>query len=426
MQEDAPDQQGWVTLVRSETLLVKAGLGRGSEVCFVTFDPMGDRPTLDRRAFAETFLAASGYDAVHILSARNGWYQEPDLPDALARVRSLTRGYRRVVAYGSSMGGYAALRFSGAVGAHAVVAISPQYSMQASVAPFETRWTRERERVTWLYEEIGARLPPVPEAIIFADVHELDAQHAAAIRRDLPGATVVPMPYAGHPAGTMLAELGLMGATIRAIADGTFDPVEVGRTIRLCRRRSGQYLYTLARRQPHARLKLKARLAERAVEANPTDPTYMSYAALVLECLGKTERALGFHSAATRMPGHGMSELRRAQCLHRLGRIEEARLAAERARHLLPLIAEPLRLCALMRASEGRPGEALTLLATQPRLARRPNLVNLMRAAGRWAILRTEAARAIGRLAARARLRQTLLHPDDPRRQLALADRLTR
>jgi hypothetical protein len=410
-------------LFRSDTLLVRAYLGRGNDVCFVAFDSIVDDPSrLDRVAFGESFFATYGLDAVHVLSARNNWYQDVGLPDALAAIRRATRGHGRIVTYGSSMGGYAALRFSAAVGAQAAIAISPQYSMLPAVVPFETRWSRERRLATWLHERPGDRLPAVAEALVFHDAHGLDSLHAAAILRDLPNARIVAMRHAGHPAGTMLAELGLLASTVVGAAAAMPDTVVLLDSIRRQRRRSGQYLFTLARRQPGHRLRLKATLAQKAAEASPADATYVTYAGLVAECLGQDREALALHEAATSRPGNGLGELRLAHGLVRLGATREASLAAGRARALMPHLNETIEFVAVLRALHGEPREALAILATSPRFARRADIVRLIRVIEGSPLPRTALGRAIGRSIARSYLRRTVLRAHHPRRELALAD----
>lgn len=286
------------TLFRSETLLVRAFLGRGSALCVVAFDPMANDRSLDREAFAEEFFAGREVDAIHVISAHNAWYQDPGLPAALAAVRAITCLYGSVAAYGSSMGGYAALRFSDWVGADVAVAISPQYSMQGPFAGVERRWMHLRRSLTWLFEQPGQALPAIGTAIVFYDDRGLDRAHAEAIGRDLPHAALVKVPYGGHPAGAMLSETGILSSAILEALQGRVDPASVLTALRRERHRSGQYFFTLARKQPISRLRLKARLATRAVAASPLSAVYRSYAGVVASSRGEAEESLRLHRAA--------------------------------------------------------------------------------------------------------------------------------
>ena len=96
-------------LFRSDHLLVRRVGGFGGTLCYLTFASYTDDRTLDRPGFGEDFFRGRGIDAIHVLSRENRWYQHPELMDALAAVAGATGGYPRVIAYGSSMGGFAAL-----------------------------------------------------------------------------------------------------------------------------------------------------------------------------------------------------------------------------------------------------------------------------------------------------------------------------
>lgn len=323
-------------LYRSETLLVWARLDRGSALCVVAFDPMSDNRSLDRKAFGEEFFASRELDAIHVVSARNGWYQDPDLPAALATVRGMTQRYAQVATYGSSMGGYAALRFSASVGADVAVAISPQYSLQPPFASFERRWFHLRRTTTWLFERPGEPLPPVEAAVVFYDDRGLDGPHAEAVARDLPSAVLVKVRYGGHPAGAMLAETGVLSSAVFEALHGAVDPRSVSAALRRERHRSGQYFFTLARKQPPARLGLKARLAGRAVAAFPDETIYLSYAGVVASCRGDDAESLRLHSAAQRRPGYTDGEVRCAAALLRTGDWDAACLMAAQAMNGTP------------------------------------------------------------------------------------------
>ena len=213
-----------VSLYRSRTLAARGYLYRGSRLFLVVFDPMGnhDELSLDRPAFAERFLGDNGYHAVHILSASNNWFQDRGPPELLRRVREALHGYARIVAYGSSMGAYGALRFADRIRADVVIAISPQYTANDG-ATFEVRWPVFRSGLTWLHEYPHQRLPHLAEVTVIHNGWDCDRHHARLIKRDLPHAHFVAIPLAGHPAGVRLAEMGLLSRAVLDAAHGRLD-----------------------------------------------------------------------------------------------------------------------------------------------------------------------------------------------------------
>lgn len=324
-------------LFRSETLLVWARADRGSSLCVVAFDPMFDEvASLDRQAFGEAFFEACGLDAVHIVPSRNQWYQHPDLPAALDLVRAFTGRYARIATYGSSMGGYAALRFSAWIGANVAVAISPQYSVQPPFGDFDPRWAYPRRTTTWLFETPGETLPPVEAACVFYDDQGLDRPHAEAIGADLPEAKLVRVRHGGHPVGAVLAQTGILAATILDALHGRVDVPSVTASLRQERHRSAQYLFTMARKQPTWRLGLKARLAAQAVAAAPDKSVYLSYAAVVAAARGEMRDSLRLHRLAHDGSPFAPAHIRRATALLRAGETDAACDAAQTAVRLNP------------------------------------------------------------------------------------------
>ena len=108
----------------------------------VVFHPWSDPPTLEGEFFAEEFMRRHGLNAIGIKSVRNDWFQDPEMEAVIAVIRDTTRG-AHLVGYGGSMGGYAAINYSAAIGLAAVIAISPQFSPDPAKTPFETRWQPE-------------------------------------------------------------------------------------------------------------------------------------------------------------------------------------------------------------------------------------------------------------------------------------------
>ena len=98
--------------------------------------------TLERTGFEERFFEQSRIDAIHVIARSNEWYQNDEILEICKAVAAITQNYERVYTYGSSMGGYAAIRFGKHVGARAAIALSPKFSVDKAVVPVEHRWIR--------------------------------------------------------------------------------------------------------------------------------------------------------------------------------------------------------------------------------------------------------------------------------------------
>lgn len=331
--------------------------GDDRRACVVTFASFTDRETLDRPGFGEAFLASRGIPAIHVISRQNLWYQEPETPAAMAAAREVSARYGRVVSYGSSMGGFAAIRFGAAAGATVALALSPQYSVERAEAPFERRWRAHSARVRFRHPV--ATLPSVERVYLFYDPRDVDRHHARLIAERYP-TSAIRLPFAGHPVGSLLNETGLLAAAVEAIVADRFDAAAVEREVRARRRGSGHYLFALAHRLGTHHLPAKLALAERAVAATPDEPTYHGFRALVLERSRRWRDAEASYRAAVGPASDRPAHLELfARSLLRQGRVAEARALADEALRLSTGASRSLRTAGLAHLAAGEPAAGL-------------------------------------------------------------------
>jgi len=309
-------------LFRSEDLLVRRVAGFGGPLCYVTFASYTDDRTLDRPGFGEEHFRARRIDAIHVLSRENRWYQHPELLDALAAVAAATAGYERVIAYGSSMGGFAALHYGATCGSTIGLALSPQYSVDPAIAPFDRRWPEDIARIVFR-RDVG--LPTLPTQYVAYDPFEAhDRRHYDLFASHSP--TIgLPVPHGGHPVGSYLLETEMLRALLERIEGGDLDPRAYARELRRRRRRSGHYFYTLALRVPLHRPRQKVALARLAVETHGDNPLYRSQLGSALDAAGEFDAAYQVHVEAIAMANSTMFQI------HHVMRHHEARGEYDRA-----------------------------------------------------------------------------------------------
>lgn len=282
------------TLFRDADLCVRLVPGGSGECCVVTFAPLSDTPGLDQPGFGEEFFAARGIAAVHVVPRGNHWYQYPGTLAAMAAVRAAVRPYGRVVAYGSSMGAYAALRLGGAAGAGVALALSPQFSVRADRVPFEYRWSSLESALCPVWEDT-LPLPELPEAYVVFDPRDLDARHAGlyeAGMRTLP----VRLRGGGHPVTGFLNSAGMLQELVLAACRGPLDPVSIERDGWAARRRSADYCFVLAGRAGVPTRQVA--LLRHAVALAPHSAHLLSHLGLVLGRAGQFDEALDAHRRA--------------------------------------------------------------------------------------------------------------------------------
>lgn len=286
-------------LFRSDDLLVRRVAGFGGPVCYVTFASYTDNRTLDRPGFGEDYFRGRGIDAIHVLSRDNRWYQHSELTDAIAAVAAAAAGYERVIVYGSSMGGFAALRYGAACGATVGLALSPQYTVDPAIAPFDRRWADDVAQISFRDD---VHLPVLAEQYVAYDPRDPhDRRHFALLAaRSL--TVPIPIPYAGHPVGSYLGETEMLRPLLEQIEAGDFDAQAYASEARRRRRRSGHYFYMLAKLTPAHRPAMKLVLARRAVETHGDVPLYRSQLGEALDQAGAFDAGYEAHLQAIAMP----------------------------------------------------------------------------------------------------------------------------
>jgi hypothetical protein len=323
-----------VELYRSAELLVRARTAYESPYCVVTFHSYTDHHTLDREGFGEGFLSSRGVNAIHVLSRDNDWYLLPDIEMALEAASGATASFERVTAYGSSMGAYAALRFGGLAGAGTAVALSPQFSLDTRVAPFENRWALDAHRLDYEIERRLARKGFVASAYVFYDPTDRDARHVELFR---PFVRIedVRLPDCGHPVTGFLAEVRLLERAVLEAAQGKFERAAFEREALAARERAPQYYLTLASRpgRPEAQLEL----VRKAYELFASDVGYMARYAQALWKAGRDKQAVAkFDEAMAAEPDHHFVMRFVCEYLDAKGHRRAARAVAEWLSRLHP------------------------------------------------------------------------------------------
>ncbi len=311
---------------------VKAG---GEDICFITFHSFTDDPRLERPGFGESFLRKLGIDAVHVINRTNQWYLYEETPRALEAIRQRLSNYRKRITYGSSMGGYAAIRFAEALGVETAIAISPQYSISRKIGPYDKRWRQLAKRVKRIADETPHGSSKV-RPIVFFDPYDFDSEHFRWIAEAYPLAQGMPLPHTGHPSGAFLSETGLLRPVILATFRDYLDSQALLIAAKQRRRKSGQYLFTLARRLAPWHGPWKLDLARAAIGAHD-DAAYRIFLALLQEKRGDVQRAEEqLLAAQSLLPEHPVPLKHLATDLLRHGRYHDALSYARRLHDLAP------------------------------------------------------------------------------------------
>jgi tetratricopeptide (TPR) repeat protein len=322
-------------LYRSQALEVRRVAAGNGQRQVVTFDSYHEPPGLDRPGFGEAFFKAEGITAIHVMTHGNNWFQYTEIPSILAMIREACSGAERLLSYGSSMGGYAALRFAGAVGAKAALALSPQYSVDPRKAPFETRWASDRRRIQFI-AALEGRITQVPLMVMAYDSRlDVDAKHACHL---LCEADIVELqlPFSGHPVGPFLHDVELLRPLVTKVLDGTFRQDDFQATAHRRRKSSPHWLANVAERHPRASAERGIMLARRAVSLAPGHAGMHDALARRLSASGRFAEAIEAHRAAVRIEPVPDYLWGLGKTLQASGDVAGALEVAKRLQHLAP------------------------------------------------------------------------------------------
>jgi len=171
-----------------------------SDMLLVSFGPLNslaDGADFFGRPLAQRMkLSALGF-----MAKRPNWYPEASMLNALASTEELRKRFPEVVTYGSSMGGYAAAKYSRPLGATTTLSLCPQWSINPEhAAGYDRRYER--------YFVEGRTGGPIGEHDVSGNIYVFvdpcctpDFAHASRI----PTAELVPVHSAGHHVAGMLA-----------------------------------------------------------------------------------------------------------------------------------------------------------------------------------------------------------------------------
>lgn len=235
-----------VEIYRSNTL---AAIGR-----FYT----RDGPVFVTFAFREAVHVPFGFgvlskykiNAVYVLCCGSHWYQYEDSPALGQAVYNATRQFDHVALYGSSMGAYAALMFSGLMQADTVLAMSPQASINQKKVPFEKRWLADVTVINaykgFIFDSLEKNLTRTGRVIIAYDPHDDDGKHVDLVKAVRAIDTVI-FPFAHHRALMCFSEMGLASKILLSISDGSLDLNRLRRDVRANRQKSPTYCRSIGR-----------------------------------------------------------------------------------------------------------------------------------------------------------------------------------
>ncbi|WP_431281783.1 hypothetical protein ACQW02_20625 [Humitalea sp. 24SJ18S-53] len=202
-------------------------------------------PTEGHGFWGQPVAEKLGIDSIGFVSRKPNWYPETSMRAAIAALAPRLARHTRRLTYGSSQGGYGALKYASALQAAATLAFVPQYSIDPSVVGEFTRNShRFRPDFNQGMEITAADV--APRSYIFIDPQDkIDRWNVEMIRAAAPGVTVIWMPHTQHRPVMTIARAEIASLLFSAALAG--DAPALGRLTAQARRASAHRSYHLFR-----------------------------------------------------------------------------------------------------------------------------------------------------------------------------------
>lgn len=209
----------------------------------------------DELGFGQAAFEKRDVGTIYIRSNRSNWFQHEEVMDLAWRIREYVEDDVTFILYGASMGAYAALLLSGVLKPKRIVAIAPQFSIDRTIVPWETRWFRSAKRIQRFRFDLGENIDPHSEKLVCYDNMSLDKRHIDMLPIDETW-SLVRLPYASHQVLRYLRETDCLSNLVDYLTGRSFDVAEVMERARRNRRKSPIYWMTLAKNNKERRPQL--------------------------------------------------------------------------------------------------------------------------------------------------------------------------
>ena len=207
-------------------------------VAFPPFDYPFEEP---EGGWGSRSFSKRGIAHVCVFHRAENWHQHDEFAVALRACRAFFGPDIALTTYGFSMGGYAALLGARAVDADRAVAVSPQFSINPEVPPFDRRYALQWQAMGDWKHDIATQMDDSRDYIVLCDpLHRMDRRQEALFPRPASYQRVL-IHGAGHAGIQTMVAMGI-GETFFDLLTGAIGPATLRRAYRDRRRNSFRYL----------------------------------------------------------------------------------------------------------------------------------------------------------------------------------------
>ncbi|MCU4425193.1 hypothetical protein [Acinetobacter sp. WU_MDCI_Abxb74] len=187
---------------------------------------------------AEKSLVKYQYNIIGIMPKQKSWFPQASMIELAKTISPVLQGFKNIVGYGGSMGGYAAIKYSNLLNMNRVIAFVPQYSIDPTQVE-DRRYAEFFDAVA--NKDMQIQLPDVDAAreyvIVYDPYFSIDREHYLKIKELLPNLHTIHLPFTGHEALSVLASSSLLHDFI----EHEFDEIYFYQQVRKVKKQSKFY-----------------------------------------------------------------------------------------------------------------------------------------------------------------------------------------
>lgn len=176
-----------------------------SPYALISFSHLGFHD-LGKTYWGAPVASALDLTCVGIVAKGNNWYPRADLEPIFPRIRAALQDFDDIIVYGASMGGYAALLYGLELGAKTAIAMSPQYSIDPALVPFDSRYIGSFRSDH--HGGVGVSSMPKTSYVAYDPFHKIDVANMDLIKKAGPVVEIL-APFMDHDSAAMLKGSGL-------------------------------------------------------------------------------------------------------------------------------------------------------------------------------------------------------------------------
>lgn len=187
---------------------------------------------------AEKSLIKYQYNVIGIMPKQKSWFPQASMIELAKTISPVLQGFKNIVGYGGSMGGYAAIKYSNLLNMNRVIAFVPQYSIDPDHVE-DRRYAEFFDAVA--NKDMQIQLQDVDAAreyvIVYDPYFSIDREHYLKINELLPSLHTIHLPFTGHEALSVLASSSLLHDFI----EHEFDEIYFYQQVRKVKKQSKFY-----------------------------------------------------------------------------------------------------------------------------------------------------------------------------------------